>query len=146
VRERSRRRLALALALCAAFGLSPIAAWADDAAGAVFLLPLAGGVITSVPLAIAHAQNDRVHPALRNIGIVCGVFNTTVGLSGIVYSAVKHEGDTATLGRVIGATWLTIGVVGGGLALAADAYDPKDSTPVVVVGPSGGFVGWAGRF
>ncbi len=96
---------------------------------AVPVVSLGGGAVTSVVLAMDIAEGRASHPALRNIGLGLGIVNTVLGGLGFTATALGDPGDFAALAYAVSGVYLGLGLTGGGLALAADTYDPAPRPP-----------------
>jgi hypothetical protein len=96
---------------------------------AIPVVSLGGGAITTVVLAMDIAEERRTHPAVRNIGLGLGITNLVLGGLGITATALTGPGDLAPVAYAVSGLFLALGVTGGGLALAADTYDPRPRGP-----------------
>jgi hypothetical protein len=103
---------------------------------AVPVLSVVGGLATSTLIGIDLADGQRTHPAVRNIGLGCAGLNLLMGLTGVILTATLDAGDWAPLSYSISGTVLALGAVGGGLALAADTYDPHPRRDPTVKEPA----------
>ncbi len=140
---------ALALALT-----SPQPAEASDAAaglapvGATLVLfGLGGGTITSILLGQSIADDQPVHPAVRNIGFAAGGVNLALGIAGITTAALIDDNDYDAVIYSVGGIFAALGLTGLGLAWAADEYTPTGQGMLVpAVGPDDVGLVWIGRF
>ena len=91
------RHLAIATALLATTLLSAPPALAGDAGslglsvGGMLLLTVGGGVVTSVLLGQAVTDDERVHPALRNMGFGFGGVNAHLVIEEYVENTASCE-------------------------------------------------------
>lgn len=109
---------------------------------------LGGGSITSVLLAQALADDQPVHPAVRNIGFAAGGVNVALGAAGITAAALIDDNEYDGVIYGVGGAFVALGLTGLGLAWAADEYDPDAARGGLLPAVGPGQVGalWVGSF
>ncbi len=144
-------RAAAALLLVAARPSVGVAAEAGVGLAPLAVIPAAGvigGSISTVLLAQQIDEPNSVHPALRNIALGCAGINVLFGAGGLVATAFVDDDDFKPVGYSLAGAVLGLGLVGGGLALATDPWEPKEERSALRVVPStdGAYALWTGRF
>ncbi|MCA9543212.1 MAG: hypothetical protein KC613_02450 [Myxococcales bacterium] len=145
------RHLAIATALLATTLLSAPPALAGDAGslglsvGGMLLLTVGGGVVTSVLLGQAVTDDERVHPALRNMGFGFGGVNLALGTAGLIAGALVEDEDVKLAVQISAGAFAALGLTGLTFAFLSDPY-PEQQVALAPLTGGGALAVWQGTF
>ena len=139
-----RAVFAAALSLCASPAAASDAGSLGLSAGGMLLLTLGGGVVTSILQGQALADDQKVHPAVRNMGFAFGGVNTALGTAGLIAAGFIDDDDVQLAIYISAGTITALGLTGLGLSWATEPF-PETQLSVAPT-PGGGLAVLQGRF